>query len=88
MVVVGDDPELEVPMARRGRALAVAVNTGIGHAGSFAQLDPRQRPHLVVEGVDELLELYLSEPATAETRGGQGSLRRPSGDTSTPLNPI
>jgi NagD protein len=67
MVVVGDDPELEVPMARRGGAFAVAVNTGLGRAGSFAQLDPSQRPHLVVEGVDELLELYRWKPSTPET---------------------
>ena len=30
LAVVGDDPELEVPMAHRGRALAIAVGTGLG----------------------------------------------------------
>jgi 4-nitrophenyl phosphatase len=69
MVVVGDDPELEVPMARRGQAFAVAVNTGIGHAGSFAGLDPRRRPHLVVEGVGELLDLYRSGSPPADAPG-------------------
>lgn len=58
LVVIGDDPELEVPMALRGGALAVAVNSGTGHAGSFDHLEPRRRPHLIVGGVDELLELY------------------------------
>lgn len=58
LAVIGDDPELEVPMARRGGAFAVAVNSGTGHAGAFDHLDERRRPHLIVEGVDELLELY------------------------------
>ena len=38
LAVVGDDPELEVPMAHRGGAFAVAVHTGIGHAESFPDL--------------------------------------------------
>lgn len=57
LAVVGDDPELEVPMAHRGRALAVAVNTGIGAPDAFAHLPPARRPHLTVHGVDELLSL-------------------------------
>lgn len=57
MAVVGDDPELEVPMAHRGRALALAVNTGLGNADSFSHLPPARRPHLTVPGVDELLRL-------------------------------
>ena len=60
LAVVGDDPELEVPMALRGGAFAVAVNSGTGHAGSFDKLEARRRPHLVVDGADELLDLYLS----------------------------
>ncbi|MQA83358.1 MAG: HAD hydrolase-like protein [Streptosporangiales bacterium] len=58
LAVVGDDPELEVPMAHRGRALAIAVTTGIGGVDAFARLPPARRPHLVVRGVDELLSLY------------------------------
>jgi HAD superfamily hydrolase (TIGR01450 family) len=58
LAVVGDDPALEVAMAHRGGALAVAVNTGIGHAEAFAQLPAAKRPHLNVRGVDELLALY------------------------------
>ena len=38
LAVVGDDPELEVPMAHEGGALAVAVHTGIGHGQSFTDL--------------------------------------------------
>ncbi len=58
LAVIGDDPELEVPMARRGGAFAVAVNSGTGHAGAFDHLGEHRRPHLVVEGVGELLQLY------------------------------
>jgi 4-nitrophenyl phosphatase len=58
LAVVGDDPELEVPMARRGRSLAVAVGTGIASADAFAEQPPRRRPHLTVSGVDALLALY------------------------------
>jgi 4-nitrophenyl phosphatase len=61
LAVVGDDPELEVPMAHRGRALAVAVASGLGTADSFDHLPPVRWPHLRVGGVDELLSI-LSLP--------------------------
>jgi 4-nitrophenyl phosphatase len=57
LAVVGDDPELEVPMAHRGRAFAVAVGTGLGTADAFDHLPDERRPHLTVRGVDELLSL-------------------------------
>jgi 4-nitrophenyl phosphatase len=57
LVVVGDDPLLEAPMAHRGRALAVAVDTGLGGPDSYDHLPPRRRPQLHVRGVDELLAL-------------------------------
>jgi 4-nitrophenyl phosphatase len=58
LTVVGDDPSLEIPMALRGRALAVAVNTGVGAAGAYTSLPQKQRPHLIVHDVGELLSLY------------------------------
>jgi 4-nitrophenyl phosphatase len=57
LVVVGDDPELEVPMAHRGRALAVAVSSGLGGPDSYRHLPPDRQPHLLVTGVDELLSI-------------------------------
>lgn len=57
LTVVGDDPELEVPMARRGGALAVAVGTGIGTASAFARMPGGRGPDLMLTGVGELLEL-------------------------------
>lgn len=57
LAVVGDDPALEVPMAHSGRALAVAVRTGIGADGSFDRLSPGRAPHLTLPGVGNLLTL-------------------------------
>lgn len=61
LAVVGDDPELEVLMAHRGRALAVAVASGLAAADSFDHLPPERRPHLHLRGVDELLSLCQEE---------------------------
>ncbi|HEY6313818.1 MAG TPA: HAD hydrolase-like protein [Streptosporangiaceae bacterium] len=57
LAVVGDDPQLEVPMAHRGRSLAIAVDTGLGGAGVYDGVPPSRRPHLRVRGVDELLAI-------------------------------
>jgi NagD protein len=61
LAVVGDDPELEVPMAHRGRALAIAVGTGLGGSGAYDRLPASRRPHLQVRGVDELLVILTRE---------------------------
>ena len=45
LAVVGDDPALEVPMAHRGGALAIAVHSGLGGADAFDVLPPDARPH-------------------------------------------
>jgi 4-nitrophenyl phosphatase len=60
LAVVGDDPQLEVPMAHRGRALAIAVGTGLGDSASYQGLAVSRQPHLWVRGVDELLELVAA----------------------------
>jgi 4-nitrophenyl phosphatase len=60
IAVVGDDPELEVPMAHKGGALAVAVHTGIGHARSFADLPAEVQPHLDLPDVGVLASLLKS----------------------------
>jgi 4-nitrophenyl phosphatase len=57
LAVVGDDPELEVPMAHEGGSLAVAVHTGIGHAESFTDLPEEVRPHLDLPDVGVLADL-------------------------------
>ena len=60
LAVVGDDPELEVPMAHKGGALAVAVHTGIGHAQSFTDLPENVRPHLDLADVGVLADLLAN----------------------------
>lgn len=57
LAVVGDDPNLEVPMAHRGRALAIAVATGLAGPDAFAHQPENRQPHLMLSGVDELLTL-------------------------------
>lgn len=57
IAVVGDDPLLEVPMAHRGRALAIAVDTGLGDECAYDHLPAERQPHLRLRGVDELLSI-------------------------------
>lgn len=57
LAVVGDDPLLEVPMAHRGRALAIAVGTGLGGQDAYDHLPAERQPHVHLRGVDELLAL-------------------------------
>ena len=47
-------------MAHRGKALAVAVHTGIGHAESFVDLPEQVRPHLDLPDVGALAALLRS----------------------------
>jgi len=61
LAVVGDDPALEVPMAHRGRSLAIAVGTGLGGPGAYDGLPASRQPHLQVRGVDELLAIMTRE---------------------------
>jgi NagD protein len=54
LVVVGDDPDLEVRMALAGDALAVGVHSGIAGPAEFSALPPERRPQLSFAGVDDL----------------------------------
>jgi 4-nitrophenyl phosphatase len=62
LAVVGDDPELEVPMAHMGGAFAVAVHTGIGHSESFKDLPESLRPHLDLPDLGALADLLSRRP--------------------------
>jgi 4-nitrophenyl phosphatase len=68
VAVVGDDPLLEVPMAHRGRAFAIAVGTGLGGADAYDHLPAARQPHLHLNGVDELLAL-VTELSLSLTSG-------------------
>lgn len=56
VAVVGDDPQVEVVMARRLGATAFAVTTGTTDAAEWARQKGSARPHAVLAGVGELLE--------------------------------
>jgi NagD protein len=58
IAVVGDDPQLEVAMARRAKTLSIAVTTGLNSAADFEALPEHKRPHLILQGVDKLNVLY------------------------------
>jgi ribonucleotide monophosphatase NagD (HAD superfamily) len=53
--VVGDDPAVEIIMARRGRAAALGVTTGTTTFEDWARQSGTRRPHRVLAGVHDLL---------------------------------
>jgi HAD superfamily hydrolase (TIGR01450 family) len=55
-VVVGDDPQLEMRMARNAGAMAVAVVTGLNDHAAFAQGKPSEHPDAVLTGLGPIIE--------------------------------
>ena len=53
--VVGDDPDVEILMAHRGGATALAVTTGTTTAETWARQREMRRPHRILTRIDELL---------------------------------
>jgi ribonucleotide monophosphatase NagD (HAD superfamily) len=58
LVVIGDDPRVEIEMARAGGAIGVGVTTGTSRDAWLTQAEAR-RPHYVMDGLDELDSLGL-----------------------------
>jgi NagD protein len=58
LAIVGDDPVLEPPMARKGGALAIGVQSGLARRADFMRQPTARRAHLVVDDLAELLRLY------------------------------
>ncbi len=54
--VVGDDPHVEIIMARRGGARSFGVTTGFNKAADWRAQPERGRPDKLLTGVEELLE--------------------------------
>jgi 4-nitrophenyl phosphatase len=54
--VVGDDPVVEMQMARRGKATGFGVCTGTTSRAQWKKQPLNRRPHHVIEGVYELLK--------------------------------
>jgi 4-nitrophenyl phosphatase len=48
MVVIGDDPNLEIAMARRGNAFAVGITTGVADRAAFNAIETDLRAHVVL----------------------------------------
>jgi 4-nitrophenyl phosphatase len=55
VAVVGDDPAVEIIMARRGGATAFGVTTGIMKQEDWARETGNRQPHVVLEDLRELL---------------------------------
>ena len=53
--VVGDDPLVEMIMARRGKAVGLGVTTGITQARDWARQPVGRRPHSVLHSLRDLL---------------------------------
>jgi 4-nitrophenyl phosphatase len=54
--VVGDDPLVEMIMARRGGAIGFGVTTGISKATDWARQPQGRRPHRILRSLGELLD--------------------------------
>ncbi len=48
MVVIGDDPNLEIAMARKGGAFAVGITTGVADHAAFNSINADLRAHVVL----------------------------------------
>jgi 4-nitrophenyl phosphatase len=55
--VVGDDPLVEMIMARRGGAVGFGVTTGITTARDWAKQPPGRKPHRILRSLGELLRV-------------------------------
>lgn len=56
MVVVGDDPALEMAMARKAGAIGIGMTTGLMQPGTVHTLPPGQQPHAVIDRLSAITE--------------------------------
>jgi HAD superfamily hydrolase (TIGR01450 family) len=66
--VVGDDPAVEIIMARRGGATSFGVTTGVMTADDWARQTGNRRPHRVLAQILELLTDGIIEAAASTAR--------------------
>lgn len=66
--VVGDDPLVEVVMARRGGATALAVTTGMTSRDEWLRQPDKRRPHRVLTDLREVLTCVPADPALPQRR--------------------
>jgi len=65
--VVGDDPSVEIIMARRGGAKAFAVTTGVTASEEWARQAGLRRPEHVLKRLGDILESV--SPSPSDSRG-------------------
>ena len=76
LAVVGDDPLVEVLMARRGGATALAVTTGTTRREEWAQQARSRRPHGILSELRDLLSwVGHANPEPASTRSRSRPMR-------------
>jgi 4-nitrophenyl phosphatase len=78
LAVVGDDPVVEVLMARRGGATALAVTTGTTQREEWQRQPPSRRPDAILADLRELLDWVadpLREAAPAAVHAGTARKR-------------
>jgi 4-nitrophenyl phosphatase len=61
-VIIGDDPALEMRMARSTKALGVAITTGIQNATGFRAAPSTDRPDAILDSLMPLLEVLQRAP--------------------------
>jgi ribonucleotide monophosphatase NagD (HAD superfamily) len=57
IAVIGDDPVVEVIMARRARATAIGMTTGVTSAADWRRQPLPRRPHHVLDALPGVLRL-------------------------------
>jgi 4-nitrophenyl phosphatase len=58
VAVIGDDPNLEIPMALRAGALAIGVMSGVAKQREFDAPPRAKRAHYVAENIGQVLDLW------------------------------
>jgi NagD protein len=61
LVVIGDDPDLEIPMALKAGALAIGVTTGIAKHDDFSRRPKAERADHIAENIGAVLDLWRAK---------------------------
>jgi 4-nitrophenyl phosphatase len=76
VAVVGDDPLVEILMARRAGATALAVTTGTTGKEEWQRQAPARRPHGILSDLREVLDWIPGAEGSAAGTSGQRERRR------------